>query len=155
MTKDYPFLGEKARRGAASVLDPLISSGAVFLVQGAVLLSVSKTEFAAFSLGYSYVVMGQTMLSALFGGPLVTLLGALRGDEERQRAGEGLLRLQVLASFAIAGMGLALALAAGVGGNCCGARGSGANRALLPRCATQRVRGATTTERGADCCAGI
>lgn len=80
-------------RKIASALDPLVTSGTMFLVQGAVLLSATKYEFAAYSLAYSYVVMGQAMLSALFGGPLVTLLGNLPDKVNR---GSGLMEGAVL-----------------------------------------------------------
>ena len=89
----------KAGQIALSVLDPVLSSAAVFTIQGAVLLSASKIEFAAFSLSYSYIIMGQAILSSLFGGPLITLLGKIPDDVERRLAGEGILRLQLLASL--------------------------------------------------------
>lgn len=89
----------KAGQIALSALDPVFSSAAVFIIQGMVLLSASKIEFAAFSLSYSYIIMGQAILSSLFGGPLITLLGKIPDDVERRLAGEGILHLQILASL--------------------------------------------------------
>lgn len=104
---------ERSRQALASALDPLVTSGTMFLVQGAVLLTVSKPAFAMYSLVYSYVVMGQAVLSALFGGPLITLLNGL-GEGEREAAAAAALRLQLLIASAIGAAGLATALAIGL-----------------------------------------
>lgn len=100
-------------RVVASALDPLVSSGTMFLVQGAVLLSASKLEFAAYSLAYSYVVMGQAVLSALFGGPLVTLLAGAP-DAEREAMGAAVLRLQLIAAVVLGMIGVGAAVALGL-----------------------------------------
>lgn len=103
-------------RAIASALDPLVTSGAMFLVQGAVLLTASKIEFATYSLAYSYVLMGQAVLSALFGGPLVTLLAGA-ADAERAALGAAALRLQlgVAVLLGAGGVGAAIALGLPVG----------------------------------------
>jgi len=95
------------------MLDPLVTSGTMFLVQGAVLLTVNKTAFATYSLVYSYVVMCQAVLSALFGGPLITLLSGVEGGA-REAAGAGALRLQLVIASAVGVAGLATALAVGL-----------------------------------------
>jgi O-antigen/teichoic acid export membrane protein len=105
---------EKLGRVVSSALDPIISSGTTFLVQAAVLLTASKLEFAAFSLSYSYVLMGQSVLSAVFGGPLVTLLSRVDSLEERRRLGDAALRYQLIASLVIAAVGLSFAWFVGI-----------------------------------------
>lgn len=100
----------KAGQIALSALDPVFSSAAIFIIQGTVLLSANKIEFAAFSLSYSYIVMGQAILSSLFGGPLITLLGKIPNDGERRLAGEGILHLQVLVSLLLGFITLTIAL---------------------------------------------
>ncbi|MGF7155086.1 lipopolysaccharide biosynthesis protein [Novosphingobium gossypii] len=101
-------------RALTSALDPVISSGAMFLLQGAVLLTADKQAFGSYSLGYSYVLMGQVLLSALFGAPLVTLLGRMEGDEQRRHIGEAVLRFQMMASLVVGLLGLVLAWFAGI-----------------------------------------
>ncbi len=100
-------------RAIASALDPLVTSGAMFVVQGAVLLTASKIEFATFSLAYSYVVMGQAVLGALFGGPLVTLL-ASAAEAERTEMGAATLRLQFAVAIVLGTAGVAVAIALGL-----------------------------------------
>lgn len=107
-------LHSKTARVIISALDPIISSATTFLVQGAVLLSTSKLEFATFSLSYSYVVMGQAVLSALFGGPLVTLLNIPAHVEKRRSLGDAVLRYQLLASLLIAAFGFSASLLLGI-----------------------------------------
>jgi len=104
------LLDSKAGRIAMSALDPVFASAAVFAIQGAVLISASKVEFATFSLSYSYVIMGQAVLSSLFGGPLVTLLGKISNDVERCAVGEAILRMQLLVSSLVALVILVVAL---------------------------------------------
>ncbi|MCD2317279.1 hypothetical protein LQ954_14115 [Sphingomonas sp. IC-11] len=101
-------------RVLASALDPLVTSGTMFLVQGAVLLTVSKTAFASYSLAYSYVVMGQAVLSALFGGPLITLLSGLPDEPARVRAAAAALRLQLVFAVMMGSAGVGLATAIGL-----------------------------------------
>lgn len=101
-------------RALTSALDPVISSGAMFLLQGAVLLTADKQAFGSYSLGYSYVLMGQVLLSALFGAPLVTLLARMEGDEQRCHIGEAVLRFQMMASLVVGLLGLVLAWLAGI-----------------------------------------
>lgn len=103
----------KDRSGAfATILDPLVTSGAVFLVQGAILLSASKTEFATFSLAYSYVIMGQVLMTSLFGAPFITVLTQGHRADEQSSIGSGFLRLQLLAAImpALAGAAIAILL---------------------------------------------
>lgn len=104
------LMAKPTRRAFASILDPLVTSGSMFLVQGAVLLTVSKTAFASYSLAYSYVVMGQAILSALFGGPLITLLGALKDDSARAEAAAAVLRLQLAIATLFGVLGFCIAL---------------------------------------------
>ncbi|WP_163000245.1 hypothetical protein [Sphingobium yanoikuyae] len=85
----------------------------MFAVQAAVLLSASKIEFATYSLVYSYVVMGQAVLSALFGGPLITLLSHM-GEDARKVLGTAALRLQLLLAGALGAFSLAMAVAIGL-----------------------------------------
>lgn len=103
-------------RALTSALDPVITSGTMFLVQGAVLFTADKQAFGTYSLGYSYVLMGQVLLSALFGAPLVTLLGRMEGDEQRRHIGEAVLRFQMMASIIVGLVGLVLASLAGIPG---------------------------------------
>jgi O-antigen/teichoic acid export membrane protein len=102
------------RQFLASALDPVVSSAATFLVQGAVLLTASKLQFATFSLSYSYVTMGQAMLSALFGAPLVTVLGNLAADGDRQRIGGAILLYQLGLSLLLGLGGLIVARLLGI-----------------------------------------
>ncbi len=99
-----------------AALDPIVSSATVFLIQAAVLLSASNTEFAQFSLAYSYVLLGQLGLSAIFGGPLITVLRRIGDDDERGGVGQALLRYQfalaLIAGAAGVGAGLALGIPA-------------------------------------------
>lgn len=97
-----------------SVLDPLVTSLTMFIVQSAVLVSASKAEFATYSLAYSYVVMGQAMLGALFGGPLITLLSDLPKESGRVAISEAVLRFQFASSVVIGVGGLAMAAALGL-----------------------------------------
>lgn len=106
--------GVLRNRALASILDPLISSGTMFMVQGAVLLTVSKTAFATYSLAYSYVVMGQAVLSALFGGPLITLMSNVTDDAARSRVGLAALRFQLLIATVLAILGLTAATSLGL-----------------------------------------
>lgn len=101
----------KLARIAAGALDPIVSSATVFLVQAALLATADKAEFGRFSLAYSYVVMGQAILSSLFGGPLVTLLSRRPDDSAREQTGNAILKLQLIVSVALAGAGLLVAIA--------------------------------------------
>jgi len=101
-------------RAVSSALDPVIASLTVFLVQAALLATADKPEFARFSLAYSYVVMGQAMMSSLFGGPLVTLLARRHDDKERDKTGKAILRFQFMVSCAFAGVGILLSSALGI-----------------------------------------
>lgn len=116
------FEGEGGRM-VASVLDPLVTSGTMFLVQGVVLLTVSKLEFARYSLVYSYVVMGQAVLSALFGGPLITLLGSIGDKNIKKVSEEAALRMQLFVGI---GLGIIAFLAAMIIGLPAGLAGLGA-----------------------------
>lgn len=91
-----------------SALDPLVSSGTMFLVQAAVLFTASKTQFAVYSLAVSYVVMGQAVLSAMFGAPLITLLSDCRDTVERDRLSRWILRLQLALAVLLGAIGLAI-----------------------------------------------
>lgn len=110
IVKLKPYVGYRL----TSALDPLITSGTMFIVQTAVLVSASKLEFATYSLAYSYVVMGQAMLAALFGGPLITLLGELPEESGRVAISEAVLRFQFASSVVTGVGGLAMAAALGL-----------------------------------------
>lgn len=101
-------------RGLMSALDPLLSSGAIFLIQAAVLLTASKSDFATFSLAYSYVVMGEVVLSALFGAPLITILGRRHDETEVDGTVVGFLRLQLMLAFLLATVGVVIAAIIGI-----------------------------------------
>lgn len=101
-------------RATASMLDPLVTSGTMFLVQATVLLTDSKAAFASYSLAYSYVVMGQAVLSALFGGPLITLLGSMADEQTRAQTGTAALRLQLGIAVGVAAMGIVVAVTIGL-----------------------------------------
>lgn len=94
----------------ASALDPLVYSGTMFLVQFSVLMTVDKTSFANYSLAYSYILMGQTVLSALFGGPLITALSEIEDLHDREAEGASALKLQLIIAVSIASVGVAFAI---------------------------------------------
>lgn len=98
-----------------STLDPIISSAALFLIQGAVLLTSNKLDFALFSVSYSYIVMGQAVMSALFGPPMITLLGHYDSKAQNQ-VGQAVLRYQLLIAIGLALFGVAVATAIGITG---------------------------------------
>ncbi|WP_369024966.1 lipopolysaccharide biosynthesis protein [Qipengyuania sp. RANM35] len=97
-----------------AILDPLVTSGAVFLVQGAILFTASKTEFAVFSLAYSYVIMGQVLMASLFGAPFITVLTRGHSQDEQRAMGKGFLRLQLGLTVIPALVGVALAILLGL-----------------------------------------
>lgn len=57
--------------------DALVNSGVMFAVQLALIWFGAKEEYGAYSLLMSYVVMGQAILSAVFGAPLITSVSPL------------------------------------------------------------------------------
>lgn len=105
---------QKLIRAAASALDPVVASLSVLLVQAALLATADKQEFARFSLAYSYVVMGQAIMSSLFGGPLVTLLARRKDKVEQDATGRAILRFQFFVSCSAAGFGIVVASAMGI-----------------------------------------
>lgn len=96
-------------------LDPIVTSAAVFVIQAAVLLSASKTDFAVFSLAYSYVIVGQIVLASLFGAPLITVLGTKEHADEGDVIAAGFLRIQLLLALILAAAGALIAYAIGIG----------------------------------------
>ena len=56
----------------ASVGDALINSAVMFAVQLALIWFADKDDYGAYSLLMSYVLMGQAILSSVFGAPLIT-----------------------------------------------------------------------------------
>lgn len=68
----------------ASMLDALITGGVMFAVQLALIGFAAKADYGAYALLMSYVLMGQAILSAFFGAPLITC--ASRLPQERRAA---------------------------------------------------------------------
>lgn len=108
------WLDGKFGRIFISSLEPVVVSASMFLVQGFVAFSSDKLEFATYSIAYSYVVMGQAVLSALFGGPLFTLLGRVTDRHDRMIIGRASLRMQLVVATAVAIIGLSAALFMGL-----------------------------------------
>ena len=99
-----------------AALDPVLSSAAVFLIQAAILFSASKTDFAVFSLAYSYVMMGQIVLASLFGAPLITVLGQKEHEAEADVIAAGFLRMQLLLGLLLGAAGSLVAVVIGIDG---------------------------------------
>lgn len=67
-------------------LDSLGTSGTMFVVQMAIILTASKSEYGLYSLVMSYVLVGQSIFSAFFGPPLITALSRLPGESQADAA---------------------------------------------------------------------
>ncbi len=72
-----PALALTRLRAAAGIGDALVASGAMFLVQLALIGLAPKEEYGAYSLLLSYILAGLAALSAMFGAPLITSASAL------------------------------------------------------------------------------
>lgn len=84
----------------AGVADALVTSGVMFAIQLALIWFGEKEEYGTYSLLMSYVLMGQAILSAIFGAPLITSASALP-FVMRQAVLSRAVRWHVLGSFAI------------------------------------------------------
>lgn len=98
----------------SSGLDPLIGSAAMFLIQISILYFSTKSSFAEYSLSYSYIVMGQGILGALFGGPLITMLNRTEGPNFDKMLTHSVLKVQIWSSVILGALGTTIAMVFGI-----------------------------------------
>jgi len=77
---------EAVPQSVLGALDSLGTSGTMFLVQMALVLTASKSEYGLFTLVMSYILVGQSIFSAFFGAPLITALSRLPGESQSEAA---------------------------------------------------------------------